>query len=164
MDKFNFPAALDAPPTEAPPPEPPADTLPFQRPADYYAASGTTLRPLFPKWVPIGCGWAAVAFVVLFFIAGALAPKSGTALDWVFGKIETDMTPHFTKSVTAAQKAEFAAEMKTLRASAKSGKLKLDKTQTFLKLATDVDADEKIDPAEVDKLIAAVRDVNRGVK
>jgi hypothetical protein len=54
--------------------------------------------------------------------------------------------------------------MKTLRASAKAGKLKLDKTQSFLKLATEVDSDEKIDPAEADKLIAAVRDVNRSVK
>jgi hypothetical protein len=54
--------------------------------------------------------------------------------------------------------------MKMLRASAKSGKLKLDKTQAFIKLCTDVDSDEKIDPAEADKLIAAVRDVNRGVK
>jgi hypothetical protein len=160
MDEFNF----TAPPTEAPPPQPAADTLPFRRPADYYAASGSTLRPLFPKWVPIGCGWAALAFVILLFVAGALAPKSGSALEWVFGKVETDMAPHFTRSVTAAQRAEFAAEMKTLRASAKSGKLKLDKTQNFLKLATEVDADEKIDPAEADKLIAAVRDVNRGVK
>ena len=109
-------------------------------------------------------GVTAFVFVVLFFVAGALAPKSGTALEWVFGKLETDMTPHFTKNVTPAQKAEFAAEMKTLRASAKSGKLKLDKTQTFLKLCTEVDSDEKIDPAEADKLIAAVRDVNRGAK
>jgi hypothetical protein len=160
MDEFNF----SAPPPISAPPEAPADPLPFRRPADYYAASGSSLRPLFPKWVPIGCGWAALAFVVLLFVAGALAPKSGAALDWVFAKIQTDMTPHFTKSVTPAQKAAFAAEMKTLRASAKAGKLKLDKTQSFLKLCTEVDSDEKIDPAEADKLIAAVRDVNRGAK
>ena len=158
MDEFNF----TAPPAEAPPPEPAADALPFRRPADYYATPGSTLRPLFPKWVPIGCGWAALAFVILIFVAGALAPKSGTALEWVFGKIESDMTPHFAKNVTPAQRAEFAMQMKTIRASAKAGKLKLDKTQNFLKLATDVDADEKIDPAEMDKLIAALRDVNRG--
>jgi hypothetical protein len=160
MDEFNF----TAPPPVETPPEPAADPLPFRRPADYYATPGSDRRPLFPKWVPIGCGWAALLFVVLLFVAGALAPKSGSALDWVFGKIETDMTPHFTKNVTPTQKAAFAAEMKTLRASAKAGKLKLDKTQTFLKLCTDVDSDEKIDPAEADKLIAAVRDVNRSVK
>jgi hypothetical protein len=160
MDEFN----QTAPPAEAQPPEPAADSLPFRRPADYYATPDSNLRALFPKWVPAGCGWASLVFIVLLFIAGALAPKSGAALEWVFGKMETDMTPHFTKAVTPVQKAAFAAEMKTLRASAKAGKLKLDKTQTFLKLATDVDADEKIDPAEADKLIAAVRDVNRGVK
>jgi hypothetical protein len=160
MDEFNF----TEPPPLAPPPEPAADPLPFRRPSDYYSASAGNLRPLFPKWVPVGCGWASLAFVVLLFVAGALAPKSGTALDWLFGKMQSDMTPHFTKDVTPAQKAAFATEMKTLRASAKAGKLKLDKTQNFLKLATDVDSDEKINPAEVDKLIAAVRDVNRGVK
>jgi len=163
MDEFNF----TVPPPDVPPdapPEPAADALPFRRPADYYAAPDSNLRPLFPRWVPIGCGWASLIFVVLLFVAGAFAPKSGTALEWLFGKMERDMTPHFAKNVTAAQKAEFAAEMKTLRASAKAGKLKLDKTQNFLKLATEVDSDEKIDPAETDKLIAAVRDVNRGVK
>jgi len=163
MDEFNFTAPPPVEPVAAPP-EPAADALPFRRPADYYSTPDSTLRPLFPRWVPIGCGWAALVFVVLLFVAGAFAPKSGVALEWLFGKIQTDMTPHFAKDVTPAQKAEFAAEMKTLRASAKAGKLKLDKTQTFLKLATDVDADEKIDSAEADKLIAAVRDVNRSVK
>ncbi|MBV8544960.1 MAG: hypothetical protein JO088_09455 [Acidobacteria bacterium] len=161
MDEFNFTAP---PPVFPPAPEPAADALPFRRPADYYSTPGSSLRPLFPKWVPIGCGWAAFVFVVLLFAAGAFVPKSGAALAWLFGKIETDMTPHFAKNVTPAQKAEFAAEMKTLRASAKAGKLKLDKTQEFLKLATEVDSDEKIDQAEADKLIAVVRDVNRSVK
>ena len=159
MDEFN----PDIAPV-APPPEPAAATLPFRRPADYYAAPGSDLRPLFPRWVPVGCGWAALLFVVLLFVAGAFAPKSGSVLDMLFGKIQDDIAAHFTKDVTAVQKASFAAEMKALRASATAGKLKLDKTQSFLRLATDVDADEKIDHAEVDKLIAAVRDVNRSVK
>jgi hypothetical protein len=146
------------------PPEPPAATLPFRRPADYYAAPGSDLRPLFPRWVPIGCGWAALVFVGLLFVVGAFAPRSGAALDWVFGKVQDDMTPHFTKDVTPVQKADFNAEMKTLRAAAVAGRLKLDKTQSFLKLVTEVDEDEKIDPAEMDKLIASLRDVNRSVK
>lgn len=146
------------------PPEPPADSLPFRRPADYYATPGSDLRPIFPRWVPAGCGWAALVFVILLFAVGAFAPRSGSILDMLFGKIQDDMTPHFTKDVTPLQKAEFNAEMKTLRAAASAGKLKLDKTQSFLKLATEVDGDEKIDPVEADKLIAALRDVNRGVK
>ncbi|HEV7426139.1 MAG TPA: hypothetical protein VGQ46_07200 [Thermoanaerobaculia bacterium] len=161
MDEFN----LTAPPPASPPsPEPAPDALPFRRPADYYSTPGSDLRPLFPRWVPVGCGWAALVFVVLFFVAGAFAPNSGVVMDWFFGKIERDMTPHFTKSVTPAQKAAFSAEMKTLRATAKAGKLHFDKTQNFLKLITDVDSDEKIDPAEADKLIVSVRDVNRTAK
>lgn len=152
------------PPPSAPLPEPAAAALPFRRPADYYAAPGHDLRPLLPRGVPIGCGWASVVFVILLFVAGAFAPRSGVLLGKLFGSIGDDIVKHFTSDVTPVQKAAFAAEMKTLRASAGEGKLKLDKTQSFLKLATDVDADDKVDHAEADKLIAALRDVNRSVK
>jgi len=155
-------------PIELPPaatlPEPAEVALPFRRPADYYASPGSDLRPLVPRGVPIGCGWASVVFVILLFVAGAFAPRSGALLGKLFGMIGDDITKHFTSDVTPVQKAEFAAEMKTLRAAAGEGKLKLEKTQSFLKLATDVDADEKVDHAETDKLIAALRDVNRSVK
>jgi hypothetical protein len=102
--------------------------------------------------------------VILLFVAGALAPRSGLILDSLFGKIESDLVLHFGKDVTAAQKASFAAEMKTMRSAAERGKLKLDKTQSFLRLATEVDGDEKIDHAEADKLIAAAHEVNQSVK
>lgn len=85
-------------------------------------------------------------------------------LEWVFGKIESDLAEHFGKDVTAAQKASFATEMKTMRSAASNGKLKLDKTQSFLHLATEVGGDEKIDHGEADKLIAAAHEVNQGVK
>ncbi len=160
MDEFN----PNEPEPVPLPPEPIADPLPFRRPADYYAAPERDLRPLFPRWIPAGCGWASIAFVILLFAAGAFAPRSGSILDKLFGKIGDDIVSHFGRDVTLVQKAEFAAEMKTLRDAASKGKLKLDKTQSFLKLATEVDADEKIDHAEADKLIAAVRDVNRSVK
>jgi hypothetical protein len=146
------------------PPQPVAAPLPFRRPADYYAAPGKELRPIVPRGVPIGCGWASVAFVILLFVAGAFAPHSGSILDMLFGKIEDDLVSHFSRDVTPVQKAEFGVEMKTMRATASAGKLRLDKAQPFLKLVTEVDADDKIDHAEADKLIAALRDVNRSVK
>jgi hypothetical protein len=147
-----------------PPPVPAPNPLPFQRPAEYYAAPEPSLRPMFPRWVPIGCGWISLVFVIVLFAAGTFAPKSGSILDMLFGKIQDDLAQHFAKDVTPAQKASFAAEMKTMRDAAKNGKLKLDRTQTFLKLATELDGDEKVDQAEADKLIAAARDVNRSVK
>jgi hypothetical protein len=147
-----------------PPPAPAPNPLPFQRPADYYSNPESRLRPLFPRWVPIGCGWVSLVFVIALFAAGTLAPKSGVILDMLFGTIQDDLAKHFAKDVTAAQKASFAAEMKTMRDAAKNGKLKLDRTQKFLRLATEVDGDEKIDPAEADKLTAAARDVNQSVK
>ncbi|HXA17561.1 MAG TPA: hypothetical protein VN380_11250 [Thermoanaerobaculia bacterium] len=152
------------PPPAAPLPEPPAPALPFRRPADYYAAPGHDLRPLVPRGAHIGCGWASVVFVILLFAAGAFAPRSGVLLGKLFGMIGDDISVHFTRDVTPVQKAAFAAEMKRLRAATGEGKLKLDKTQSFLKLATDVDADDKVDHAEADKLIAALRDLNRSVK
>jgi hypothetical protein len=136
----------------------------FSRPADYYSTPESRLRPLFPRWVPVGCGWASLVFVIVLFAAGALAPRSGSVLDMLFGKIEDDLAGHFAKDVTPAQKASFAAEMRTMRNAARNGKLKLDRTQTFLRLATELDADETIDHAEADKLIAATHDVNQGVK
>lgn len=160
MDEFN-PAE---PQPVALPPGPAADALPFRRPADYYAAPGKDLRPLFPRWLPLGCGWTSVVLVILLFAAGALAPRSGSVLGWLFGRIGDDIVPHYQRDVTPAQKAELAGEIKTLRAAANAGKLKLDKTQSFLKLVTEVDGDEKIDHAEADKLIAALRDLNRSVK
>jgi hypothetical protein len=138
--------------------------LPFRRPADYYATPESRLRPLFPRWVPLGCGWASLVFVIALFGAGTFASRSGSIMDMLFGKIQEDLAQHFSRDVTPAQRASFAAEMQTMRASARNGKLKLDRTQTFLRLATDLDSDEKVDHAEVDKLIAAARDVNRSVK
>lgn len=148
-------------PQPAAAPTPPTPSLPFRRPADFYAGVGPEPRPLFARWVPVGCGWAAVAFVILLFVAGTLAPRAGWVLDKLFGKIGDDIVSHFQHDVTPAQKAAFAGEMKTLQASAAAGKLKLDRTQSFLRLATEVDGDEKIDHAEADKLIASVREVNR---
>jgi hypothetical protein len=147
-----------------PQPAPARGALPFRRPADYYATTESRLRPLFPRWVPLGCGWASLVFVIVLFVAGTFASRSGSLLDMLFGKIQDDLAQHFSRDVTPAQKASFAAEMQTMRASARNGKLKLDRTQTFLRLATDVDSDEKVNHAEADKLIAAARDVNRGVK
>jgi hypothetical protein len=147
-----------------PPPAPAPHPLPFQRPADYYADPESRLRPLFPRWVPIGCGWTSLIFVVVLFAAGAFAPRSGVIVDWFFGKLQDDLTHSFSADVTIAQKQAFAAEMQTMRSAARNGKLKLDSTQKFLKLATDVDGDDKIDHAEADKLIAAARDVNRALK
>jgi len=149
---------------DAPPPGPKMDSLPFLRPADYYSTAGTNLRPLFPRWVPVGCGWASLVFVIALFAAGAFAPRSGSVLDWLFGKIQSDISTHFSPDVTPDQRAVFNSEMKTLRASANAGKLKLDKTESFLRLATEVDGDEKVDHAEADKLIRALQDVNRSVK
>ena len=114
--------------------------------------------------MPRGCGWISLVFVVLLFAAGAFAPRSGVILDWVFGKLQEDLTHSFSADVTVVQKQAFAAEMQTMRSAARNGKLKLDSTQKFLKLATEVDGDDKIDHAEADKLIGAVRDVNRALK
>jgi hypothetical protein len=151
-------------PALEPPPAPAPNPLPFQRPADYYSESESRLRPLFPRWVPIGCGWLSLVFVVLLFAAGAFAPRSGAILDWVFGKLEDDLFHSFSNDVTAVQKRDFFTEMQTMRTAARNGKLKLESTQKFLKVATEVDGDDKVDHAEADKLIVAVREVNRGVK
>jgi acetate kinase len=51
------------------PPPPPAPRLPFRVPADYYATPERA--PVLPRFVPFGCGTAAIVFIValLAFVA-----------------------------------------------------------------------------------------------
>jgi hypothetical protein len=138
-------------------------TLPFQRPADYYSTPVLDQRRLFPRWVPIGCGAASIVLILALFVTGALVSsgKFGGFFELVFGQLQTEVQGQFTKDVTAQQKAAFNAEMKTMLDSLRDGKLPPDRLQPLMKAIRDVSADNKIDRGEADKLVAAVRQVNR---
>lgn len=150
-------------PTEAPAPAPPVPEpapLPFRRPADHYA-SDAPLRPLVPRGVSLGCGWTALAIVVLIFVLGAFAPRMTSIIDFVFGSMQNEIAHSFTKDVTPAQRTAFNIEFGTLRARLRGGQARLDRVQPLLKAISDVSGDEKVTPPEADRLIAAIRDANR---
>ena len=139
------------------PPPPPAPRLPFQLPAEYYA-SPERRPPALPRAVPFGCGTAAIVFLIVFFVAGMYSDRF---MPWLFGYLQSEMDGQFTKDVTTAQKAEFDAQFKALRAGLKSGRASLKRIQPLLKKITDTTIDDRVTPEETKALIEALRQANQ---
>ena len=145
----------------APEPRP----LPFRRPADYYAAPPSEVRPIFPRWVPFGCGAASLLAIVVLFLAGAVAGsgKGGSIFAWMFATMQDEIHGIFTKEVTPVQKAAFDAEMKALRSNLDQGRVSIDRLQPLLRAIRDASIDSKVTPEEAAQLTKAAHDVNDGV-
>ena len=142
----------------APEPRP----LPFRRPADYYAAPLSEVRPIFPRWVPFGCGTASLLGMLVLFGAGALAGsgKGGSIFAWMFATMQDEIHGSFTKEVSPAQKAAFDAEMKLLRGNLDNGSVSIDRLQPLLHAIRDASIDSKVTPEEAAQLTKAAHDVN----
>ena len=147
------------PEPSAPEPRP----LPFRRPADYYAAPLSEVRPIFPRWVPFGCGTASLIVILVLLAAGTLAGsgKGGGIFASMFGMMQDEIHGMFTKEVTAAEKAAFDAEMKTLRQNLAGGKVSMDKLQPLLHEIREASMDSKVTPDEASKLTQAAHEINR---
>jgi len=145
----------------APEPRP----LPFRRPADYYSAPLSEVRPIFPRWVPFGCGAASLVAVLVLFAGGAVAGsgKGGALFATLFGAMGDEIKGMFAKDVTAPQKTAFDAEMKTLRANLAGGKVSIDQLQPLLQGIRDASMDNSVSGAEAERLTRAARDVNERV-
>lgn len=145
----------------APEPRP----LPFRRPADYYAAPLSEVRPIFPRWVAFGCGAASLVAVLVLFAGGAVAGggKGGALFATLFSAMGDEIRGMFAKDVTAAQKAAFDAEMKTLRKNLADGKVSINHLQPLLQAIRDASADSSVTMGEAERLTRAARDVNERV-
>jgi hypothetical protein len=141
-------------------------SLPFRRPADYYAAPLSEVQPIFPSWVPYGCGTASLIVIVALFIGGAIAAggKGGSIFATLFGTMQEEIHGMFTKEVTAAQKAAFDVEMKTLRTNLAGGKVSIDRLQPLLHAIRDASVDNKVTGEEAVRLTGAAREVNQRKK
>lgn len=150
----------DTAPPPAPPP-PPAPRLPFRLPAEYYASPERV--PVLPRAVPFGCGAAALAFLILFIVAGAMVSgeRGGRLVGWFFATMQNEADAQFAKDVPAAQRAEFDAQFKELRAHVTSGHAKLARLQPFLEKLRNAQMDEHITPEEAKTLIEALRAANK---
>lgn len=133
-----------------------AERLPFVRPAEYYETPERTR--VLPKWLPMGCGIASIAFLIIIFITGAFLARggSGRLLDKVFGQMQSEIDGQFTKDVSAAQRQAFDTEMNALRAQIRASRLNLDKMQPMLRTIREVSDDDKITPDEAKQLTEAV--------
>lgn len=156
----------EAPPVSEPSPPPPKPSLPFRRPADYYSSPVDEVRPLFPRWVPYGCGSAAIFILLVIFGAGIAASQGGFGelFDFMFSSIQGETDKMFTKDVKPEQKAAFNAEMKKMREAVRTNKLRVDRLQPLLRSIRDVSEDERVTPPEAERLIGEIREVNRTVK
>jgi hypothetical protein len=146
-----------------PPPEPvPAPRAPFRLPGDYYSSPVSEVTPVFEKWVPFGCGTAAMLFVAVLFIGGAFAGRGGMGrlFDSVFSMMQHELTNAFAGDVTAAQRSAFDTEYAKFRANLRDNRIELTKVQAFLKTVTAADEDKKITAGEVDHLTKDMRDLN----
>jgi hypothetical protein len=145
----------------APEPRP----LPFRRPADYYTAPLSEVRPIFPRWVAFGCGGASLVAILVLFAGGAIAAsgKGGALFAMLFTMMRDEMRGMYAKDVTDAQKAAFDAEMKIVLRNLDQGKVSIDQLQPLLQGIRDVSMDSSVSGGEVERLTKAARDVNQGV-
>ena len=145
-------------------PQPPPPSLPFRCPADYYSSPAGDARPLFPKWVPYGCGSAAILVLIVVFTFGILAARGrlGDLFDVAFWlPMQGEIDKMFTKDVKPADRAAFDAEMKSLRESVRLNRLPMQKLQPLLQTLREVVSDERVTPAETQRLIQELRQINK---
>ncbi len=138
----------------------------FRRPADYYASPADSAKTIFPKWVPFGCGTASIVFVIgMVFMGSAVSSGAFTELfEFVIASMEGEITKMMATDVKPQPKAVFQAEMKTMRASIRTGRLSMERLQPLMKTIRDVSGDETVTGAEVDRLTREVKAINAATK
>src|SRR5436305_1140681 len=98
-------------------------------PADYYADPLSEVRPIFPRWVPLGCGAAAAVFLVLGFAAGAVIMHTGLGKIMAFfvGVSTGELAPLMRKDVTPAQRQALNQELSQLTKNLETDKTNLQR-------------------------------------
>ena len=131
----------------------------FRLPADYYSAPLSEVRPIFPRWVPYGCGIAAAVFMVLLFISGALlnGPAIGQGFDFIIGMSLGELRPMLAKDVTSEQKDAFELEVKAMREGLRNNRVDISRVQPFLQTMQKAIGDKKVTPQELGQLTEAAK-------
>ena len=138
----------------------------FRRPADYYSSPTDELAPLFPRWVPFGCGTASIVLIVLL-VVGAAGVSSGAfsqLFEFVFASMQGELDKMMGPDVKPPQKAAFDQEMKKMRDAVRSNRLRLDTLQPLMREFRAATSDERVTAAEVDRLTREVHAVNAAVR
>ena len=135
----------------------------FVLPAEYYDAPESGARPLFPKWVPYGCGAISILFLIVLVGGGTLVSSggAGSLFSKLFGKMHDEMAGQFTKDVTPQQKAAFDSEFRTFNANLDKGTMPITKVDEVAQKLRDTAGDGKVTSSEVDQIVKMLDDANR---
>jgi hypothetical protein len=155
---------LDEPVTANNPPTVPPSA--FRLPCEYYSAPLAEVRPIFPKWVPYGCGTASAIILLLLFAGGAIVtgPRLASLMDLVLGTSLGELKSMYTPEVTTAQKQRFDDEVKQLRDALRHDKVPMKNLQPFLRTMQTAISDKKVTPDEVERLITAAAEARSNPK
>lgn len=153
MPSGNFDEPVTATPAQTEPPRA------FRWPADYYSTPVSDVRPIFPRWVALGCGTAAAVFLVVLFVGGAfVAPHLPEIADMFLGTTLGELRGMYAPDVTAPEKARFEDEVKQLREEMRANKVSLQNVQPFLKSVASTMRDKKVTAQEVEQLTKSAHD------
>jgi hypothetical protein len=129
-------------------------------PADYYAAPANEVRPIFPKWVPRGCGIAAAIILVVGFVIGAVVMHVGLGklMAYLLDMSVAEIQPMIGKDVPPAQKQALNAELGQLSRNVESNKTNLTRLEPVLNALKEAMEDKKITLAEAERLAKLAHD------
>ena len=135
---------------------------PFELPADYYA-SPVTARPIFPSWVPTGCGIASAVLLVVAFVGGAMVMTVGVGklMAYVIDSTHGELKAMYGADVPPAKRAQVDAALNGISHDLAADKLPYAKLEPLLTTMRDTMDDKKITNAEADQLLARVQEVRK---
>jgi hypothetical protein len=142
----------------APPPTPSSVRLP----ADYYCAPTSEVRPIFPRWVPLGCGSASVAFVILLFAGGAWIQRGGLeqAVSFFLGMMQGEMAAMYGKDVPDVDKKALTGAMTSFGENVRTHRVPLTKLQPVMDSLQPAIADKQLTREEVAHLVDVINKAN----
>lgn len=171
-EKNEATAALgtESSPTE-PAPEPLAEPAaievpaPTWRPADYYASQPEGASR-FPKWVPLSCGIASIAFLAFLFLAGSLLLGGGLTklVALAFGEIQAESAKLYAPDVPSASRDALNAGLLSVRDRLADGKIALGDVLPLLQQLQSAIGDGRLTADEVSRLTKAVESMDRPAK
>ena len=140
-------------------PQRPDSTRGSRWPADYYSAPLSEVRPIFPRWVPYGCGASAAVLFLLLIAAGAAlsGERVRGLLDLMMGVTLGQMKPMYQPGITDAQKTAFETEVENMREGLRAAKIPVANVQPFFQALQKSVADEKVTADELEDLTEAAK-------
>jgi hypothetical protein len=142
-------------------PQTPEPSRSFRVPAEYYSTP-VTARPLFPRWVPIGCGIAAALIIAILFLGGVIASRGGVGrvMDFLLARMETEMTGMYAADVPPESRKALESELDSLRQNIRTDRVSVAKLDPVMAAVREAIADQKLTNAEVEQVRKKIREAN----